>query len=91
MCAACWKDNDNIGTDIKFSYADNGACGGVCLSGYNGIHCQVAVGPMQWIIQKDSNHFLNQQEKFPNTTFGLGPIRPVCTSDISTNAHCDGN
>ena len=38
-CAACWKDNDTKGTDIKFSCNDKNDCGSACPSGYHGIHC----------------------------------------------------
>lgn len=42
-CAACWKDNNSDGTDIKFQCNEkapnNKDCGKGCPSGYNGIHC----------------------------------------------------
>ena len=37
-CAACWKDNDSDGTDIKFSCRYRN-CGWACPEGYSRIHC----------------------------------------------------
>ena len=41
LCAACWKDNDPNGTDIKMqcNAKFSGGCGNTCPSGYSGIHC----------------------------------------------------
>jgi len=41
ICAACWLNNNNKGVDTKFTCTrDNRVhCGGVCPTGYNGIHC----------------------------------------------------
>ena len=42
-CAACWRDNDNTGKDIKvqcYPKADNqGGCGDACPDGFSRIHC----------------------------------------------------
>ena len=37
-CAACWKDNDSNGVDIKF-WCTRGNCGTACPTGYSRIHC----------------------------------------------------
>ena len=37
-CAACWKDNDPNGVDIKFT-CDDEICGWTCPDGYHGLHC----------------------------------------------------
>lgn len=39
-CAACWKDGDQNGADVKFAcYGDREGCGSRCPDGYSGIHC----------------------------------------------------
>ena len=41
-CAACWKDNDPNGADIKFKCVinlPNRECGSTCPAGYSRIHC----------------------------------------------------
>jgi len=39
-CAACWKDGDTTGVDIKFAcYGDKEGCGSRCPGGYSGMHC----------------------------------------------------
>lgn len=37
-CAACWKDGDTNGADIKPA-CTNGQCGTRCPTGYSGAHC----------------------------------------------------
>lgn len=45
-CAACWKDNDSNGVDIKLSCGGGnlaaGQCGDKCPTGYGRIHCAKA-------------------------------------------------
>lgn len=38
-CAACWKDNNNDGVDIKFTCGSDYNCGDSCPSGYSRLHC----------------------------------------------------
>lgn len=37
-CAACWKDNNKDGVDIKF-WCTKGECGTACPQGYSRMHC----------------------------------------------------
>jgi len=39
-CAACWKDDDPNGADIKISCSSvNGYCGDKCPKWYHDLHC----------------------------------------------------
>ena len=40
-CAACWKNGDLNGVDIKFTCEEH-TCGSVCPEGYNTLHCAKA-------------------------------------------------
>ena len=41
QCAACWKNNNSNGADIKIRCGSND-CGNSCPTGYSDLHCAKA-------------------------------------------------